>query len=547
MDLSNDPAWMPYPSRRNVVYASRGMVCASHPLAAQAGLDMIKQGGNAVDAIVAAAAALVVVEPTSNGLGSDAFAILWKDGKLRGLNASGPIPKAINLDVAAREDRAGNGGQGALPPLGWAPVTVPGAPAAWAELCAAAGRLSLSKNLEPAIFLARQGHAVAPTVASSWKVAASKYAKLPTDLRQAWFEAFAPEGRAPVAGELWKSATQARTLERIADTGGRDFYHGILAAELLQASALTGGYFHAADLGDFRPEWVDPISVRYHGFDVWELPPNGQGLAALQALSILDGLDPGDGRVHCLDDPLKIHRQIEAIKLAFADAHRFIGDPRFTHVPVDELLAPDYTAFRRSQIGPKAEERAAGLPLPGGTVYLCAADGEGTMISYIQSNYMGFGSGVVVPGTGIALNNRGNCFSLDRSHPNALAPGKRPYNTIIPGFLTREGKPVGPFGVMGGFMQPQGHVQVLMNAIDARLNPQQALDAPRWQWTGGMKVAMEPGFNAAVPSALGRLGHQVECSLETGSFGRGQIIWKTVQGTLAGATEPRADGCVAAW
>ena len=548
MDLANDPAWMPYQSRRNVIYGSRGMVCASHPLAAQAGLDMMKQGGNAVDAIVATAAALTVVEPTSNGLGSDAFAILWKDGQLRGLNASGPIPKAVDLKLAAIEGWMTDSG-GSLPALGWAPVTVPGAPAAWAELCSKAGRLTLAKNLEPAIFLARHGHAVAPTVAHYWKLAAIKYAKLPADLRQGWFDAFAPGGRSPTAGELWKSMAQASTLERIADTNGRDFYHGILAAQLLQASASSGGYFHAADLGDFKPEWVNPIKVRYHGYEVWELPPNGQGLAALQALAVLDGMDGSGvgGSMHGRDDPHTLHVQIEAMKLAFADAHRFIADPRFSEVPAGKLLADDYVAARRSLIGSRAEERQAGEPLPGGTVYLCAADGDGTMISYIQSNYMGFGSGVVVPGTGISLNNRGHCFSLDPNHPNVLAPGKRPYNTIIPGFLTKGGEPVGPFGIMGGFMQPQGHVQVLMNAIDFGLNPQQALDAPRWQWVGGLKVALEPGFNSAVPLALKKLGHEVDFSLEAGSFGRGQIIWKTMQGTLAGATEPRADGCVAAW
>lgn len=552
MDLTHDPAWMPYPSRRSVSYGSQGMVCASHPLAAQAGLDMIKQGGNAVDAIVAAAAALTVVEPTSNGLGSDAFAILWKDGKLRGLNASGPIPKAVDMDLATAEGWKARDGNGSMPALGWAPVTVPGAPAAWSELCAKAGRLSLARNLEPAISLARHGHAVAPTVAHYWKIAAHKYANLPADLRQPWFEAFAPGGCTPIAGELWKSTAQAISLERIADTDGRDFYHGLLAAQLLQASASTGGFFHAADLGDFRPEWVNPISVRYHGFDVWELPPNGQGLAALQALAILEGVDLHGLDLYGLDghgreDPYILHVQIEAMKLAFADAHRFIADPRFSTVPVGRLLAPDYIAARRDLMGPQAEERHSGTPLPGGTVYLCAADGEGTMVSYIQSNYMGFGSGVVVPGTGIALNNRGHCFSLDPGHPNVLASGKRPYNTIIPGFLTKEGEPIGPFGVMGGFMQPQGHVQVLMNAIDFELNPQQALDAPRWQWTGGLNVVLEPGFKPSVPLALRRLGHKVEYSLDTGSFGRGQIIWKTLQGTLAGATEPRADGCAAAW
>jgi gamma-glutamyltranspeptidase/glutathione hydrolase len=551
MDLTNDVNWMPYPSRRTVCYGSRGMVCASQPLAAQAGLDMIKQGGNAVDAIVAAAATLTVVEPTSNGLGSDAFAIIWKDGKLRGLNASGPIPKSVDMDLAAANAWITSEGKGSLPVLGWAPVTVPGAPAAWAELCASSGRLSLAKNLEPAISLARGGHAVAPTVAHYWKLAALRYALLPGDLRRAWFDAFAPGGQAPQAGELWKSEAQARTLERIADSNGRDFYHGLLAAELLQASASTGGYFHAADLGDFTPQWVDPISVRYHGFDVWELPPNGQGLAALQALAILDGMDlPGTsdaGNLSGREAPRTLHCQIEAMKLAFADAHRFIADPDFSSVPVDRLLAPDYVAARRSLIGFRAEDRKAGKPLPGGTVYLCAADGEGTMVSYIQSNYMGFGSGVVVPGTGISLNNRGHCFSLDPSHPNVLASGKRPYNTIIPGFLTKDGQAMGPFGVMGGFMQPQGHLQVLMNAIDFGLNPQQALDAPRWQWTEGLKVVLEPGFGPSVPLALRRLGHEAEYSLEAGSFGRGQIIWKTMHGTLAGATEPRADGCVAAW
>jgi gamma-glutamyltranspeptidase/glutathione hydrolase len=557
MDLTHDPTWQPYPSRRNVIYGSKGMVCASHPLAAQAGLDMLKQGGNAVDAIVAAAAALTVVEPTSNGIGSDAFAILWKDGKLKGLNASGPIPKAVDMELATAEGWTMDAGGGALPALGWAPVTVPGAPAAWAELCASSGRLPLARNLQPAIMLARNGHAVAPTVAHYWKQATLKYARLPDDLRRAWFQAFAPDGRSPIAGELWKSIDQAHTLERIADTGGHDVYHGVLAAQLLQASASSGGYFHAADLGDFRPEWVDPVSVRYHGYEVWELPPNGQGLAALQALAILDGFNPqGSGLqgfepgVVCQygrDDPSTIHVQIEAMKLAFADAHRFIADPRFGSVPVDRLLSPDYVAARRGRIGSRAEERQAGKPLPGGTVYLCAADSEGTMVSYIQSNYMGFGSGIVVPGTGIALNNRGHCFSLDPDHPNILAPGKRPYNTIIPGFLTKDGVPVGPFGVMGGFMQPQGHLQVLMNAIDFGLNPQQALDAPRWQWTGGLKVVLEPGFNAAVPLALKKLGHEADYSLETGSFGRGQIIWKTMHGTLAGATESRADGCVAAW
>ncbi len=263
---------------------------------------------------------------------------------------------------------------------------------------------------------------------------------------------------------------------------------------------------------------------------------------ALLALSILRGFDFSSH-----DDPLTVHRQIEAIKMGFADAHRYVADTRFSPVPVKELLDSAYADSRRALLGQEAEDRQAGNPLPGGTVYLCAADGEGNMISYIQSNYMGFGSGVVIPETGIALNNRGHCFSLKRGHPNVLEPGKRPYNTIIPAFLTKDGVPVGPFGVMGGFMQPQGHVQVVMNTVDFGMNPQQALDAPRWQWMGGMNVSVEPGFSPAIAQSIARKGHAVKFELESNSFGRGEIIWRTPEGTLGGATESRTDGCAAVW
>jgi len=282
--------------------------------------------------------------------------------------------------------------------------------------------------------------------------------------------------------------------------------------------------------------------VNYRGCRVWEIPPNGQGIAALIALSILDGFD-----FQCRDHPETVHRQLEAMKAAFADAHRHVADTRFSSVPVAGLLEQSYADSRRALIGDRAADWRAGEPRPGGTVYLCTADGEGTMVSYIQSNYMGFGSGVVIPGTGIALNNRGHCFSLDAGHPNALEPGKRPYNTIIPGFLTKDGAPVGPFGVMGGFMQPQGHVQVVMNTLDFAMNPQQALDAPRWQWTGGVEVLVENSFNPDLAHSLRRRGHGVKYEMEPASFGRGQIIWRTPEGTLAGATESRTDGCAAAW
>ena len=534
-----DPHYYPYPSRRNMTYGSKGMVCASQPQAAQAGMEILKKGGNAVDAIVATAAALTVVEPTANGIGSDAFAILWKDGKLRGFNSSGPIPKALTMDLAQSKGWTEGG---SLPTYGWTPATVPGAPAAWAELTKKAGRLSLKENLAPAISLAREGHAVSVTTAHHWDLAYKKYINEQGEEFKAWFDTFAPKGLAPRAGEIWKSEAHGRTLELIADTDARAFYEGEIADAIVAAAKKTGGYFTLDDLGAFKPEWVDPIGVNYKGYDVWEIPPNGQGIIALIALSVLRGFEFSSH-----DDPLTIHRQIEAIKMGFADARRYVADTRFASVPTMELLDDAYADSRRALLGERAEERRAGNPLPGGTVYLCAADGEGTMISYIQSNYMGFGCGVVVPDRGIALNNRGHCFSLQKGHPNMLEPGKRPYNTIIPSFLTKDGVPVGPFGVMGGFMQPQGHVQVVMNTVDFEMNPQQALDAPRWQWMGGMNVSVEPGFSPAVAQSLARRGHAVKFELDSNSFGRGEIIWRTPEGTLGGATESRTDGYAAAW
>ena len=537
MTVRYDPHYYPYPSRRNMTYASRGMVCASQPQAAQAGLEILKKGGNAVDAIVATAAALTVVEPTANGIGSDAFALLWKDGTLRGLNASGPSPKALSMDLAHSK-----GWTGKLPMLGWAPATVPGAPAAWAELTRAHGRLSLAENLAPAVSLARDGHAVSVTTAHHWELARRKYSALQGEEFRAWFDAFTISGRAPRAGELRTSEAHARTLERIAETNARAFYEGDIAEKIVAAARTTGGYFTPDDLGAFAPEWVDPIGVNYKGYDVWEIPPNGQGIVALIALSILRGFDFSSH-----DDPETIHRQIEAIKMGFADAHRYVADRRFHDVPVAGLLADAYADRRRAQIGERAEDRKAGDPMHGGTVYLCAADGDGTMISYIQSNYMGFGSGVVVPETGVALNNRGYCFSLEPGHPNVLEPGKRPYNTIIPSFLTKDGLPVGPFGVMGGFMQPQGHLQVITNTLDFGMNPQEALDCPRWQWVGGKSFQVERGFDPYLVEQLRKRGHDIIIKDDLQGFGRGEMIWRNEEGVLMGATEPRADGTVAAW
>ena len=311
---------------------------------------------------------------------------------------------------------------------------------------------------------------------------------------------------------------------------------------IVAASHKFGGFLEKEDLMEHEVQWVQPLSVPYHGYEVWELPPNGQGIIALMALNILNGFEPSP-----LDDPLGVHRQIEATKLAFIDGLRYIADPRYMEVSPEEMLSPEYAAARRKLIGQTAIEPAPGNPKNPGTVYLCAADNEGNMISYIQSNYAGFGSGVVVPGTGIALQNRGKGFSLDPESPNAAAPGKRPYHTIIPGFLTKDGKPVGPFGVMGGFMQPQAHVQVMTKLIDCGLNPQACIDAPRWLWTAGKEVHVETEFSTYLADSLAQRGHKIVFDTNRGGFGKGQMILRTPFGTLIGGTEPRCEGACAAW
>lgn len=533
-----DSLYYPYPSQRTVTYARKGLVATSQPLAAQAGLEVLKKGGNAIDAAIATAACLTVVEPTSNGIGSDAFALIWTQGKLHGLNSSGPAPKAISIDALHRA------GIKEMPRFGFTPVTVPGTPGAWAECVRKFGKLPLSEVLKPAIDYARNGYPLSPTLAKYWNNAFNIYTKNLSGVEyKNWFDTFAPGGKAPQVGDLWRSEAHARTLEEIADTGAESFYRGSLADKIDQFSRRYNGYIRGEDLADFRTEWVEPISVNYRGYDVWEIPPNGQGLVALMALNILKGF-AFDAR----DCELTFHRQIEAMKLAFADGQKYITDSRHMKAAVEQLLAEQYAAERRQLIGNKALQPEPGTPPKGGTVYLAAADGEGNMVSYIQSNYMGFGSGLVVPGTGIALQNRGHNFSLDPQHDNALAPGKRTYHTIIPGFLTKDNRAVGPFGVMGGFMQPQGHLQVVMNCIDFGLNPQAALDAPRWQWTEGKTILVENHFPNSIAAQLSRRGHDIRVALDSGSFGRGQIIWRDPEtGVLAGGTEARADGHIACW
>ena len=536
--MKHDYLHYPYPSQRMVTFARNGMAATSQPLAAQAGLRILEKGGNAIDAAIAVAAALTVVEPTSNGIGSDAFALVWTQGQLHGLNSSGPAPKRISIDELAKH------GITEMPKFGWLPVTVPGAPGAWAELSRKFGRLPLTEVLQPAIEYAENGYPISPVLGKNWQGA---YARYKTTLQgeefKHWFETFAPNGKAPQIGEMWRSPDHARTLQSIAETQGESFYRGELAEKIDRFSKQYGGYLSVQDLAAFHPEWVEPITVNYRGFNVWEIPPNGQGLVALMALNILKGFNFTEK-----DTLDTYHKQIEAIKLAFADGQRYITERSKMTVRVEELLSDAFAAERRKLIGETALLPEPGVPPKGGTVYLATADSEGNMVSYIQSNYMGFGSGLVVPGTGIALQNRGHNFSLNPLHDNRLEPGKRTYHTIIPGFLTKGNEAVGPFGVMGGFMQPQGHVQVVMNMVDFQLNPQAALDAPRWQWMEGKKVEVEPHFPLHLAQALERRGHHIVPSLDYGGFGRGQIIRRNPEnGVLIGGTEMRTDGAIAAW
>ncbi len=533
--MKYDPLYYPYPSRRTIVYGRRGMVCSSHPLAAQAGLEILKKGGNAVDAAVATAITLTVVEPTSNGIGGDAFALFWQGNKLHGLNSSGPAPASISMDtVKAR-------GYTSMPTFGWVPVTVPGAPAAWSELSEKFGCLEFEELFQPAIEQAKNGHLVYPTVGKYWKYAYERYKELEGEEFKTWFDIFAPNGRAPAIGEMWRSDRHAETLTQIAKSKGRSFYSGELAEKIDEFSQDHGGYLSLKDLKEFSPEWVEPLSVNYRGYDVWELPPNGQGIITLMALNILKGLQFSNK-----DSVDTYHKQIDALKLAFSDGKEYITDPNYMDIRSEKLVSEEYAKEKRSLIQNKAIEPDKGARGGGGTVYLATADEEGNMVSYIQSNYMGFGSGLVVPETGIALHNRGNTFSLDPSHINCLEPRKRTYHTIIPGFITLEDEPIGPFGVMGGYMQPQGHLQVVMNLLDFGLNPQACLDAPRWRWERGKHVVLEDSFPKHIGRALGRRGHEITYALHAGGFGRGQIILKNREG-YGGATEPRTDGHIGVW
>ena len=542
MKTAFDPLAQRYPSQRYPIYARGGMVNCSCPQAAAAGLEALRAGGNAMDAAVAAAAALTVAEPTANGIGGDAFALIWseKDRRLYGLNSSGPAPQLASIERVLADGRDENG---QMPARGWTPVNVPGVPMAWAEINRRFGALPLSRDLAPAVRYAREGYPCPPTIAHAWRQAYERYRKtLSGPCFDAWFSTFAPEGHTPEAGEMTRLPDHADTLEAIGETWAEAFYTGNLARRIDACSQKYGGYLRYEDLAAYRAQWVEPIRVDYRGYTVCEIPPNGQGIAALAALNILKEFYFPER-----DCPKTLHRQIEAMKMAFADVLGSVTDPAHMRVDWHALLDPGYGARRAAQMGETAKVWTESLPPKSGTVYLCCADGAGNMVSYIQSNYHGFGSGIVVEGTGIALQNRGYDFSLDPRAANCLKPGKRSYHTIIPGFLMKDGAPVGPFGVMGGYMQPQGHVQVVTNYVDFSMDPQQALDAPRWQWMKDGTVTVESRFDLELARALRRMGHDIRMDLNTPSFGRGQMIVRLDSGVLVGGTESRTDSNIACW
>ncbi|HEY4200809.1 MAG TPA: gamma-glutamyltransferase family protein [Devosiaceae bacterium] len=516
-----------YAVERVPVFA-RNVVAASQPLAAQAGLRMLLKGGNAVDAAIATAMTLTVVEPTGNGVGSDAFAIVWDGKQLHGLNASGRSPSGWTPERFA--------GLKKMPQRGWDSVTVPGAVSAWANLSQKFGKLPFETLAEPAIEYARNGFAVTPYIGTLWKNGGPALKDQP-----GFAEHFLRDDRAPEIGELFKNPNLAATLEEIAATKGESLYRGRLAEKIAAFAAQHKAALNGDDLAAHQPDWSGTISTSFRGRELHEIPPNGQGIAALMALGMLEHTDIDALPV---DSVASLHLQIEAMKLAFADVERFVSDLDTMTVSTDALLNPDYLAGRARLIDRNvAGDPGAGAPTHGGTVYLTTADASGMMVSYIQSNYAGFGSGVVIPGTGIHLQNRGYGFTLEAGHPNQVAPRKRPFHTIIPGFLMRDGAPLMSFGVMGGPMQAQGHVQMVLRTQVYGQDPQTASDAPRWRFNSGRSVAVEWSMPDAIVAGLTALGHQVTRETQDGVFGFGgaQLIHRLGDGYVAGS-DHRKDG-----
>ncbi len=526
-----------FDSRRSAVMARRGMVATSHPLAAQAGLRMLMQGGTAADAAVAAAAVLNVVEAASTGIGGDCFALYYdaRAGAVSALNGSGRAPHALSIDWLAAQ-----GIRGAIPERSAHAVTVPGAARAWEDLLKRHGRMTLREALADAIHYAEAGFPVSPVYAAAWS-APQVQALLSAS-------AHAEDYRVkPRPGQLVRLPALARTLRAVAEGGADAFYQGEIADAIVTTLSEHGGVMTHEDLRQHTSTWGEPISVDYRGCQVLEHPPNGQGLAALIALNILAGFPPSE---QSADSPERIHIMVEAMRCAFADVRQHVADPAHYAAPVDYLLSAAYAAQRRGQIqlDQAMPPPSYGMPQASSdTVYLCAVDEEGNACSFINSLYMGFGSGIVARGTGVFLQNRGANFVLDAAHPNALAGGKRPYHTIIPGMILKEGAFYATFGVMGGFMQPQGHVQVVSALLDDGLDPQRALDRPRWcleAGTADSTLALEEGLPVATMAALASRGHRVRpvVGLDRALFGCGQIITRDAEGVLTGGSDPRKDG-----
>lgn len=528
-----------FPSRRSNIIARNGLVATSQPLAAQAGLDVLKAGGNALDAAIATVATLCVVEPCSTGLGGDAFALIWSaaEQKLYGINASGPAPQALSSAKVRQQ------GHTIYPTLGGLAVTVPGALRGWEMALARFGTMGLDTLLQRPISYARNGFPVSERIARAWGFSEAKMSAHP-DSRRVWL----PGGKAPRGGEIFRNPEVAQTLQAIAENGVDALYHGDIARQIAQTVQADGGFLTEDDLAAYRAEWVQPLQVSYgDGFTFYEIPPNGQGLTALLALNIAAGFDLPALGYGTAD---YYHALIEAIKLAFADAHAYIADPRQADVPIAGLLSSSYAAARRDLI----HMDSALMPTPGqpqqhgDTVYLTVADGDGNMVSWIQSMYMGFGSGLTAGTTGVHLQNRGANFSLEAGHPNEAAGGKRPYHTIIPGFITKNGQAWSSFGVMGGFMQPQGHLQVGLNMVQFGMPPQAALDAPRFNWIADKTVALETAVNPAITANLAQRGHLLHPNPSKLSYGGGQAIVRDPEtGTLYGGSEPRNDGMAVGW
>jgi len=534
----------PFASRSEVI-GTNGMVATSHPLATQIGLDVLKSGGNAVDAAIAANAALGLMEPTGNGIGGDLFAIVWdaKTKKLYGLNASGPAPKSLSIEYFKENNLE------KIPAYGPLPVSVPGAVDGWVKLHERFGNKKFSTLFEPTIAYAIDGFPVSELIAYYLDGSAKRFADYP-NFKDVWMK----NGSTPKKGEIFKNPELAKTLEEISQTKRKSFYEGQLARTMAKFIKEQGGFLSFEDLKNYQAEWVEPVSSNYRGYDVWELPPNGQGIAALQILNLLEHFDI---RAMGLFSAEYIHHFVEAKKLAFADRAKYYADPAFNNIDIQTLISKEYAKERLSLIDSNkaALTDEAGILKQGDTIYLTTADKDGNMVSLIQSNYRGMGSGMVPPGLGFMLQDRGELFSLDPTHANALEGGKRPFHTIIPAFITKDGEPFISFGVMGGATQPQAHAQIVINLVDFGMNLQEAGDAPRIVHSGssqptdeimldGGSISLEKGFGEAIEKELEELGHTIK--YDKGSFGGYQAIMKK-DGVYFGASESRKDGQAAGY